>query len=308
MNETIRKGIIPRPLAPGDEIGLITPAGPLVDQDKFAAGVDRLRSAGYSVRLPEGLTESSHYLAASDLDRADQLLTVWRDPQIKAIIAARGGYGCLRLLPHLEPYLPDLPPKIIAGFSDVTVLLNHISQVTGNVTYHSPMVTTLSGCDQPSFQSFLAMLNGTLPEKIRPDDLKILSPGQATGILRGGNLACLVHLIGTPYELDWQNSILFVEDTGEAPYQVDRMLTQLHAAGRLDQLAGLILGTFSHGEGKERDDVSLIWQRVVELTDGRYPVWANFPVGHTGRNQVLPIGRQVTMDSASNELSFAKVF
>jgi muramoyltetrapeptide carboxypeptidase len=302
MNETAKQIIIPPRLQPGDTIGLITPAGPVHDQEAVRAGINILEEAGFQVKLPVDL-EKKEYLAGSDKARAHQLTEAWHDPEVKAVLAMRGGYGAMRLLPYLDPAELADNPKILAGFSDITILLNEIQRRTGLVTYHTPVLTTLALSDAASQQSFLEMLTG--PTKtIQPPDLQILTGTTAKGHLIGGNLASLSHLLGTPYEPVWRNGILFLEDVGEAPYQIDRMLTQLQASGRLAQLSGLILGTFSDGDEREKEWSELIWTRAQELTGGRIPLWGNFPVGHGKRNLTLPMGMTAVMDSARGNLEF----
>ncbi|MEN8135273.1 MAG: LD-carboxypeptidase [Thermodesulfobacteriota bacterium] len=302
MSETAKQIIIPPRLQPGDTIGLVTPAGPIRDRDTVRAGIDILEKAGFQVKLPVDL-EKEEYLAGSDEARARQLTEVWHDPEVQGILAIRGGYGAMRLLPYLDPAGFAETPKILAGFSDITILLNEIQRWTGLVTYHTPVLTTLAQSDAASQQSFLEMLTGPA-RTITPPDLQILTGSNATGHLIGGNLASLSHLLGTPYEPVWRNGILFIEDVGEAPYQIDRMLTQLQASGRLGQLSGLILGTFSEGDEHEKKWSELIWTRAQELTGGQIPLWGNFPVGHGARNLTMPIGMTAAMDSTNGRLDF----
>lgn len=302
MSATVKPQIIPPRLQTGNTIGLVTPAGPIHDQDTVRAGIDILEKAGFRVKLPVGL-KKERYLAGSDEARVRQFTEVWHDPEVKCVLAMRGGYGVMRLLPYLNPAELVKTPKILAGFSDITILLNEIQRETGLVTYHTPVLTTLAQSDTASQQSFLEMLTGQ-PQTITPADLQILTGGSATGHLIGGNLASLSHLLGTPHEPIWRNGILFIEDVGEAPYQIDRMLTQLQASGRLAQLSGLILGTFSEGDKHEGEWSELIWARAKELTNGQIPLWGNFPVGHGKRNMTIPIGMKAMMESKEGSIKF----
>jgi muramoyltetrapeptide carboxypeptidase len=198
-------------------------------------------------------------------------------------------------------------PKMLIGYSDITVLLNVICMETGLVTFHGPVLSSLANSDKFSIDSFFQTLTGKTTPILKPDSLEILVPGNTTGTLRGGNLATLVHLIGTPDEIPWDGSVLIIEDVGEPPYRVDRMLTQLKKAACLDRLSGLILGTFTD-EATKGDNSSVceaIWNRTLELVGEQHiPVWANFPVGHTARNTMLPLGIEAEMDSASATLKF----
>jgi len=303
MNATIKQPLIPPSLSPGDVIGVVAPAGPIKSPEKIRAGIAILKEAGYRVKLPGNLFTSNGYLSGSDQERATRFTEIWQDPEVKTVLAARGGYGCTRILPLLN--LPELAktPKILAGFSDISILLNVFQQQTGLVTYHTPMLNTLASSDQESRQSFLQLLRNTHPGKIKIEGLKILAPGTARGKLVGGNLSCLIHLLGTPNEIDWQDKLLFLEDTGEAEYRVDRMLTHLHDAGVLGKIGGLIFGTFSDTSGKEEKWNKGAWDRALELTKNRCPVWGNFPIGHGIRNISLPIGIEAEMDQKSGDLN-----
>jgi muramoyltetrapeptide carboxypeptidase len=298
--------LLPPALARGDTIGLVAPSGPVADRDIFAAGVRLLREMGFEVKFDRILPEATNsYLAGSDKDRADEFNRLWADEEVKALLAVRGGYGSLRMVGMLDFELIRNTPKMFLGFSDITVLLNVLHQETSLVTMHAPVLTTLTRSDRKSVASFFQAITGNLESEIHPDHLEILVDGQARGRLTGGNLTTLVHLLGTPYEIKLDDAIFFLEDVSEAPYRVDRMLTQLQMAGQLDHIHGLILGSFvaeafGHDGGREHEAV---WHRVLELVgDMDIPVWANFPVGHGARNYTLPIGAEVEMDSAAGTL------
>jgi muramoyltetrapeptide carboxypeptidase len=291
-------------LQPGDTIGLVAPAGPILDRTAFTAGVRILEEAGYRVKAPADLFRQEDYLAGSDHERARQFTEVWCDPEVQAILAVRGGYGCLRLLPRLDLARLGSCPKLLLGFSDLTILLNELGRELDLVTWHAPMLNTLASCDEESLASFLALLAGEPAAEIKPADLRILRSGQGRGRLIGGNLACLSHLVGTPHEPDWQDAILFLEDTGEPLYRVDRMLTHLERAGCLAKLTGLVLGTFTNGKGEEEPWAELVWNLVLEVAGEGYPVWGNFPIGHGSRNLSLPVGTITELDSDSGSLSF----
>jgi len=305
MNETAKPLIIPPSLQPGDTIGLVAPAGPVRDREVFDFGCRFLEEQGFQLRIPADLFNQQGYLAGSDHDRARQFTAIWQDPEIKMVLAVRGGYGCLRLLPLMDLARLATTPKILAGFSDLTVLLNEFSHLTGLVTFHAPMLNTLARSDEGSRENFLGMLAGCASGSTTPDGLEILRSGQGCGRLVGGNLTSLVHLIGTTHEINWRDAILFLEDTGEAPYRVDRLLTHLERAGCLGDLAGLILGTFTDNSGMEENWTPSVWKRVLEVAGGKYPIWGNFPVGHGSRNLSLPIGVSAEMDSESGTLRFA---
>ncbi|MBU0481443.1 MAG: LD-carboxypeptidase, partial [Proteobacteria bacterium] len=242
---------LPPAIRPGDTIGLITPAGPVMNHLHVQEGIALLERAGYQVKITADLSCRDGYLAGTDQQRAKQFASVWQDPEISGVLAVRGGYGSLRLLPFLDLEMIRKNPKPLVGFSDITVLLNVISRETGMVTFHGPMLNTLSRSDAQSASAFFEALEGTCIYPAAVPEVQILAKGNCTGQLIGGNLASLVHLLGTPYDFPWEGAVLFIEDTGEPLYRIDRMLTHLHAAGKFAKLSGLILGTFTDNDNKE---------------------------------------------------------
>lgn len=302
MSKTSKR-LLPPPVAMGETLGIFAPAGPIVDQEAFASGVKMLKELGFALRFQRGLeSRNKGYLAGHDDERATEIMDLWRDPEVKGLVAARGGYGSLRLLDLLDFNLIATMPKRLVGFSDLTVLHAAILKKTKQLTLHGPMVATLGKSDQASVDSFIQALTDRLPEAIKVKELEILRGENASGPLIGGNLTNLAHLIGTPWEPEWQGAILLLEDIGEAPYRIDRMLHHLKSSGRLEQVAGLILGTFT-----DCGDTETIWNLALELTKERaIPLWANFPSGHGNRNLTLPLGGDVTLDSNKGTLRIAQ--
>ena len=297
MNAT-NKQTLPPSLKKGDTIGLTAPAGPILKEDDFAAGIKILREMGFEVKHQQDIMRRTDYLAGSDQARITELHDLWRDPEVKAVMAVRGGYGCLRLAPYLDLELLRQHPKMVIGFSDLTVLLNIIVRETDTMALHGPMLATLPHSNHDSRLSFFNMITGRTPEAIKADNLEIISPNNGKGRLVGGNLTNLSHLVGTPYEPQWSKSIVLLEDVAEAPYRIDRMLTHLWEAGCLQEINGLILGSF-----EQCGDVEIIWQRALDLfKEKNIPIWANFPAGHGSANLTLPLGGEVMMDSNSGQL------
>jgi len=184
--------------------------------------------------------------------------------------------------------------KIFIGFSDITALHSALFQETGLVSFHGPMLTTLDQSDKKSVHSFFNTLTTGVMHPFKAESLEILKAGNARGLLAGGNLTTAAHLIATPFETFWENKIVFLEDIGEAPYRIDRMLTHLKTADRFKGINGLILGSFTSCGSHD-----IIWQRVLEIfQDDSFPIWANFPVGHGEHNMILPIGIEACMDSS----------
>ena len=299
MNDTTRN-ILPPRLQRGDTIGIIAPAGPIRDQEQFAAGVRLIREMGFEVKFDRDILRREGYLAGTDQRRADEFNTLWADPEVKGLFAARGGYGSLRIAADIDMEMIRRTPKILVGFSDITVLLCAVGKSTDLVTFHGPTVSTLATSDHGSTTSLFNTIAGPRPpEPIKPGRLEILASGNAHGRLMGGNLTNLCHLLGTPFEPDWRRTILFLEDIGEATYRVDRMLTQLATAGKFAEISGLLLGEFT-----DCGDTEAIWQRALELTGGTIPVWGNFPVGHGKQNLTMPVGIPAEMDAGSGRLQF----
>lgn len=299
-NDPFPDPILPPRLKKGDIIGIMAPAGPVEKEDDFNSGVRLLHEMGFETRISRGIMKKQGYLAGSDSHRITEFHDLWADREVKAILAARGGYGSQRMLSGLDMDLIRHNPKALIGFSDVTMLLTAILKHTGLHTFHGPMVTTIARGDRESAHAFFRMLTRIKPDSIKQKGLEILVPGQASGRLAGGNLTSLIHIMSTAHELTWQNCILFLEDVNEMGYRVDRMLTHLKEAGRLNSITGLILGNF-----KECGNQEIIWNRVIELLGKEeIPIWANFPVGHGDRNLILPLGIETEMDSAAGTLNF----
>ncbi|OQX12971.1 MAG: hypothetical protein BWK76_16905 [Desulfobulbaceae bacterium A2] len=305
MNE---RPVYPQTLRPGDTIALFAPAGPLRRPDRLRAGIDILEQAGYRVLLPPDLPRREQdYLAGDDSSRLAELHRLWADDSVRALVAVRGGYGCLRLLPHLDFELIRQRPKLLLGFSDLTALLRAVGQGANLVTFHGAMAGNLDSSDRDTVEATLALLAGRLPWQRRLTGIEVLRGGRARGRLAGGNLTTLAHLLATPWEGDWANTLLLLEDTGEAPYRIDRLLTQLQLSGRLTQICGLLLGDF-HAIGDDpaqaRAQREAIWQRALDLTEAAgIPVWGGLPLGHAGRNLPWPLGVEAEMDSGRNTVT-----
>ena len=298
MNVTANSPLLPPALQKNDIIGLAPLAGPHQEED-FHKGEAILHEFGFRTKT---LTPQAQlpFLAGSDSERLEIFQTLWKDPEVKAIMAIRGGYGTLRLLGQLDFDLFSEIPKTLIGFSDISGLLNVITAKTGLITFHGPNLTTLAHTEKHSLEIMLHNLMHPLPPPLKTPNLEIIRPGNAEGTLVGGNLATLTHLLGTPFQPQWDKSILFLEDVGEAPYRIDRFLTQLVMSGVVNNIKGLILGEF-RGCGEQE----VIWQRLEELThEADIPLWANFPVGHGQENQTLAIGSRVMMDSGTGILSW----
>lgn len=289
---------IPRRLFPGDTIAVVAPSSPF-DPQRLRGGVTKLESMGLKVRLPPGLDAATGYLAGSDVHRAQALMDALQDPAVQAVVCARGGYGAMRLLERIDFEKLSDTPKLIVGFSDVTALLAAFWRCCRWVTIHGPTVVGLADAD-PATEAILAqVLMGTVPIVLPATGM--LVPGKASGVLVGGNLTILCHLIGTPFFPSLSRRILLLEDRGEALYRIDRMLHQLHLAGALDNLAGLVLGQFD-GCGPPARLERLICEL---LGDRAIPVVTGVPVGHGARNWAVPLGLPAKLDAERMQIEIA---
>lgn len=282
-------------LREGDVIGLICPASG-IDEDRWEKSKQRIEEIGLKPLMAKHVLQKTGYLAGIDQQRINDLHDMYKNPQVKAIWAIRGGYGTARLLPLLDFNLIKRNPKPLIGYSDLTVLLNVISQKTKSVNYHFTMPGT-------EFTAFgLAQIKHHLMQESKweyplDSDIMIQNNLKAIGRLLGGNLSVLVSLIGTQYEVNLDNSILFLEDVGEKPYRIDRMMNQMKQAGSFKKVKGLIIGKFEDCEGELLDsDKSLTDLIMSYFTEKPIPIISNAPIGHIDSQWLLPVGAKMEMD------------
>jgi muramoyltetrapeptide carboxypeptidase len=285
-------------LQPGMRIHVIAPSSPFPVED-FERGVELLRGR-YEVEFEAAITERSGYFAGSDERRARELIAAIEDDAVHAIVAARGGYGATRLLDRVPAALVAQHPKLLVGFSDISAL-HALWARAGLGALHAPMVAALGRADTARAQRFMRALEGERPATL--EGLSAIADGRARGPLLGGNLAVLSALIGTPYALPLAGCVLFLEDVGERPYRVDRMLTSWTQAGLLAQPRAIVLGAFSDA-AKGQDGVSV--EQVLSERLGRLgiPVLMGVPAGHVEDNLELPLGAIVEVDAARGTLAF----
>lgn len=300
-------------LKPGDGIAIVAPAS-TPPRAPMERAVTRLESLGYRVKTYRDLFEPEGYLAGSDSVRAAELNHAFADQEVAMVLAARGGYGVSRLLDQIDYAQVQQTPKIVAGYSDISALHSALQRECNLVTFHSPNAVCGFGHDgdpasELSEQTLLAAATGasltTSYEQALA--LKALCPGMAQGRLIGGNAAVVMGLLGTPYEPDFAGAVLFLEDLDEAPYRLDRMLSQLRLAGKLNQLAGVLLGYFTGceaGEGKPSWPLDQVWRDY--FADLGIPVLAGFPAGHERPNLTLPMGAIVEVDAEKRQLKISE--
>jgi len=290
----------PRRLKPGARIGVVAPAG-CVEADSLRRGLEAIRAEGFTVELGRAVRARKGYLAGDAAARAEDLSEFFQRSDIDAIFCARGGFGSIQVLPHLGPELRNCA-KIFVGYSDITILLNWLYQSCGMVTFHAPMVAEdlARGLGERAKRYFWDSLTGRLAGWSMALDRSI-RPGHAEAEVVGGCLSLLVTTLGTPYEIETRGKLLFVEDVGEMPYRLERMLTHLKMAGKLDHVAGVVFGDFSRcADGGTRD----LHEIAADLfSDARYPVAMGMKAGHGEENLTLPIGASMRLDGDSATLA-----
>jgi muramoyltetrapeptide carboxypeptidase len=292
-----KKNIKPFPLKPGDTIGIAAPAGPF-DPEKFKKGKTVLETMGFRICYDESIFQQHGFLSGTDTQRADQVNRLFADPSVQAIVCARGGYGSMRILPLLDLKTIRTHPKIFIGFSDISALLSALNEQCGLVTFHGPMVTTLANATEKTIRAMKTALTSGAPFEVIPENAKVIKPGVCSGVLAGGNLTTLCHLVGTPYRPNFRGKILIFEDVGEMTYRIDRMLTQMKLAGCFNGIAGLMLGAFK--KCGQLNEVVEIFDNIFH--DADIPILAGFDIGHGKTNLTIPIGRDATLDAEKKRL------
>jgi len=286
--------LLAKALVKGDLIALTAPAGALSNESSIERIEKRMKELGFKTIRGKSLTEREGYLAGTDENRAKEINEFFENKDVKAILTMRGGWGCARILDLLDYDLIKKNPKVIMGFSDITSLIIGIYQKTGLITFHGPTGSS-SWKEYSTKNVFKTLVNGEKYILENPSDykqdLETLSPGKAYGELMGGNLTVVVSLIGTPYEPDWNQKILFLEDTDEEPYRIDRMLWQLKLAGVFKKVNGIVLGGFTKCEPEEPEK-SFSLNEVFEqhFKDISIPVYKGAAFGHILPKFNLPIG------------------
>ncbi len=307
--------LYPPRLGPGATVGIVSPAGATFERDRLDLVMDAVSALGWQPQLAPHVLERYGYLAGAVHLRAADVNTLFADPSVDAILPVRGDWGSARILPYLDYDQIRTNPKVLMGFSDITALLLGIYAQTGLVTFHGPHGITAWRSDQVDFLrrvvvlgealTFTNPLLGADQDRLMRDQGRIetLTPGRATGRLIGGNLSVLTGLVGSPYLPDLRGAILFLEDVGEPPYRVDRMITHLKLAGVLDGLAGFIFGqcrACGPGEGYGSLTLSEILRDHIQPLG--IPAWSGAWIGHVEPMWTLPIGGQVAIDADLGEI------
>jgi muramoyltetrapeptide carboxypeptidase len=301
----------PAALRQGDLIGLISPASKIADTSRIDRGVRYLEGLGYRVMIGANATRLYGYLAGTDEERAADIHAMFDHPEVKAIFCIRGGYGAPRLLPLLRYRTILRRPKIFVGYSDITALHLAFWKKAGLVSFHGSMVGVDMADPMDPFTEELFWRLLTSSKKVglvpfpdpRPEPLV---QGKGLGRLLGGNLAVLASMIGTVYQPRFDGSILFLEDIGEDPYRVDRMLVQLRGASLLAKASGIMTGHFTDCVPKDPNTPTFPVEQVLReyLTSIRCPSLARVPFGHERRNLPIPIGIRARIDGGAGTLEY----
>ena len=302
-------------LSPGDTIGIVSPASPPADPTIIDRGVETLENLGFRVSLARNVRNRLGFLSGSDRERAADLMGMFANPQIKAILCVRGGYGCARILSLLDYRFIRANPKILIGYSDITSLHCALLRQANLVTFHGP--TLNAGFIKPNptpfaLQSFLRTLTrpaapGSICAGYNRKTISIVRRGSASGRLVGGNLSLICTTVGTPYQPSFRDKILFLEDIDEAPYRFDRMLTHLLNAGVLQQVAGIAVGLNkicfdpkAKGAKEYRQSVDdVLNERLSPL---KVPIVTGLPFGHVPLNATLPVGVRAELNGIKGDL------
>jgi muramoyltetrapeptide carboxypeptidase len=299
--------ILPPPLKPGDLLRVIVPSGALRELESFQQGVEIWRSRGYQVEVTQDIEQRWGYLGGKDEHRRSQLKTAWNDPNCRGILCARGGFGSMRILENWTWVMDEVTDranrsvatespmaKWLIGFSDITALLWSLYKV-GIASVHAPVMTTLASEPEWSIQRLFDLVEGRPLSSLKGEGW---GGGIASGILLPANLTVATHLLGTPLQPDMDGVILALEDVTEAPYRIDRLLTQWRMSGELQKVQGIALGRFSRCEPPPNFPSFTVDEVLRErLSDLNIPVVSGLSFGHDGANAALPVGVKVTLDA-----------
>lgn len=305
--------IKPPRLKRGDLIGLTAP-GSFISESELQDSITNIEKLGFSVFYSSNILARHGYLAGTDEQRRDDLHLMFFKKEIKGIVCARGGYGCSRILPILDYNLIRQNPKVLIGYSDITALCSGIFNKTGLVCFHGPVA--ISTFNDFSINYFNQVLLNPSPELLltsigdpqkKNHSIVSIRSGKASGALVGGNLSIVVSLIGTPFDINFEGKIIFLEEIGEEPYRIDRMLTQMIESGKFEKAAGVALGVFEKCEPKEKNaEFDYSFSLMEVLLDRLYnlgiPVIYGLSFGHITNKFTLPVGINAELDVDSQTL------
>lgn len=299
--------ICPKRLRKGDVIGIVAPASP-IEQEQLERAFSFLDQLGLRYKVGQAVYRKNGYLAGSDEERLADLHGMFRDPEVKGIICAGGGYGSARYAEYLDMEVIQENPKIFWGFSDITYVHTAIRQGAGLVTFHGPMLASCVAKEE--FHELSGKMFGQLFEPVEIHYTEAISPleaivgGVAEGEIVGGNLTQLANSLGSEFEIQTNQKLLFIEDVGEEPYKVDRLLNQLRLAGKLREAAGIVIGDFAKAESAT-PDATLTMEEVFAhyFNNLGKPVVKGFQMGHCEPNVAIPLGMKSRLDADGKTLT-----
>ena len=307
--------LLPKRLAAGNTIGIISPSSAIFDSEPYQIAVETFQAMGLKVKLGEFVKSRYGHLAGTDEERAEEFNAMFKDPEIDAIIALRGGSGAARILNKIDYEAIAANPKIFIGYSDITALHMAIYTKTGLVTFHGPLA--VSTWNQFSYEYFRRLLfNAEAVKWENPKNkrgqltqttnrTRTITPGIATGRLLGGNLSVLTGIMGSEYfPDDWSNTILYLEDVGEAIYAVDRMMSQLMLGGVLEQISGFVFGKCTDCDPQGSGYGSLTLEEVIDyyIKPLGIPAYTGAMIGHIDDNWTIPNGAEAELDGTKGSL------
>lgn len=291
------ESITPQVLSRGDTIGMISPASSLPEYLSYGKIVEKIKNLGFKVKVGEHAKNQYGYFAGTDKNRAEDLNAMFADPKVDGIIPFRGGWGCNRILEHIDFDLIADNPKPLIGFSDITSLLLSILAKTGLVTYHGPVGKShWTDYTKTHFRKALMQTDPFITRN-RRSHIKTITGGKATGKLLGGNLTVLTAMFGSSYLPKWEGSILFVEEVGEEVYRIDRMLTQLRLAGTFEKINGFIFGQCVNCEAEPGPHFTLKEVVNQHLAEFNIPAYMGANIGHIDDMITLPVGVEAEIDA-----------
>lgn len=306
--QSTEKALFPHPLKKGDHVGLIAPSAATDEELLFQLAEETLIALGFEVQLGKHLKNRHGHLAGTDHERAEDLNEMFANPDIKAIICIRGGSGAARILPLIDYEAIRKNPKPILGYSDITALHNAIYAQTGLITFHGPNGTgswnsfNVNQFEQMFFEQQLVKFENEQRLGndliIKENRIQTITPGTTEGIIIGGNLTVFTALAGSPYLPDFTDKILFLEDVGEEPYRIDRMMSTLKLMGALDKIKGFIFGQCSGCDPSSGYGSLTLWQVLQDYIGPLdIPAYKGAMIGHISKQFIVPIGAKVRMDA-----------
>jgi muramoyltetrapeptide carboxypeptidase len=317
MEATTTEIVKPTALEPGDTVGLVAPGSPLFEKHRtLIEAREKMHNLGFKTKAGKNIFKKKGYLAGTVGERAQDLHDMFEDDEVQAIIAIRGGYGSGQLLPHLDYELIRKHPKILVGYSDITSLLLGIHAMTGLVTFHGPVaISTFTDYTRKYFMNVLTKSEpvGAVEDAPYESNLQTsnrvwtLREGIAEGRLTGGNLTLIISTLGTPWEIDTKDRILFIEEIGEEPYDLDRMLNHLKQAGKFDHCRGVFfdgLNAIEPSSYRPAFNSTLSVEDIISdvFRDYDFPVCLGISIGHIKDKPTLPIGIAAQLDAGAGRI------